>query len=486
MFCNTCGAPLNGTETVCPVCGAQLTPVNAQPQAVEPDTQPAQTTEPNAQPSQVVEPPQPETPSAEQPQASAPQQANPYVQPGMMPQQPTQPIQPGMMPQQPQQPMQPGFAPNRMPPGSNLPTMQPGLPPHQEEYLPDGSVIRRRDAPPQKKKHTGVLVAVIVAIVAALGVGGFFLVRFLTKDKEETTTEAATDKPAFTTEAMITTEETTTEATTETTTEATTTEAPKPKTYLEEHGIVETSLDEQPFVLPARQWVMDYDQKNYLSEDVARGLPNPWTATFGEMTKSEPDENGYVTVTIPITQKHSSQVITASRDASFYSGYYRWTFDFFDAYTGKMIEWSDYNSEKNDYDIKYTNVEWEGRTYTISARMEDVDDNSDEYFNYIGEAEGGYLFEMNIEKTSNMIVTMPYDYDGLCLVNYEDLVDDSYYEALKKLYGQDEPEVATALSPTTSTDITANHIMDDITIGDWTKPVASTEVILIKVNDYLK
>ena len=471
MYCDTCGAPLNGTETVCPICGAQLTP--AQP--MQPDSQPVE-----QQPAQGQHQPMQQQPAQEQPQ---PMQQQPVpVQPQPMQQQVAQeqpqPMQPlnTMMAQ-----MQPGMQPQ--------PVMEPGLPPHMIQQMPDGSIVRKREAPePPPKKHTGVLVAVIVALVAALGVGIFFLVRPMLKDKDETT-EASGTHSTFTTQAMNTTTEapTTTEATTETTTEATTTEAPKPQTYVEEYGLTFSDID-QPFDIPAYQWVKDYNQTAELSPEVAEGMNNPYIVTFGEITKSKPDANGNVTVTIPYHVGRSAQVLASSENAEFWSGATWWTFDLCDEYTGKVFAWSDYDAEKDKVTPVNNLVTWNGKTYNISAYIKPGENHSDEHYELYGPAGGGYLFEMDIDYDSEMIVTMPEDYEGLCLINYLDLVDEDYYKAWSAYYDKATETDAAGATPTdVVTDQNANRsILSDIKFGNWSKSVSAAQLVLIRVKDSME
>ena len=170
MFCKNCGSEVNPEHRFCMSCGAKLEPMMpVQPeQPVAPVQQPVVPEQPAASTQSVVET---ENSSAKAAQSLELEDLETPVQQEVPVQQPVPPVQPEAPAQQPVPPVQPEApAQQPVPPvQSEAPTQQP-VPPVQQE-----APVQQQAQPPKKKAKWPIIVAIVVLILALLGVGGYFV-----------------------------------------------------------------------------------------------------------------------------------------------------------------------------------------------------------------------------------------------------------------------------------------------------------------------
>lgn len=148
-------------------------------------------------------------------------------------------------------------------------------------------------------------------------------------------------------------------------------------------------------------WSMEHDDAEYKIEDI---------------TVSDVDENGMVTVTIPYTIYASYDMVadlqTVDPNVTVYPSYEVGTIGLFDYYTGKTIP------SKNDaqvgelyeYVAEYT---YEDQTYDIAYVFESTSNFQTQQ--KTSEDSNKVIFEDAGEIPVCMTILMPCDYDGLCL-----------------------------------------------------------------------
>lgn len=157
MFCKNCGSEVNPEHRFCMSCGAKLEPM----MPVQPE-QPEAPVQQSVVPEQPTAPTQPvvetENLSTQAAQSLELEDLEAPVQQEVPVQQPVSPVQPEAPTQQPAPPVQP-----------EAPTQQP-VPPVQPE-----APTQQQAQPPKKKAKWPIIVAIVVVVLALLGVGGYFV-----------------------------------------------------------------------------------------------------------------------------------------------------------------------------------------------------------------------------------------------------------------------------------------------------------------------
>ena len=316
------------------------------------------------------------------------------------------------------------------------------------------------------KGNKGLIIALVsvIAVVVILAIVLIVVLVKKNKDDDDTTETTTTTTETTTTEAT-TTEATTTEATTEETTEATT-EEPAPLPYAEENGLTFSPLSND-YSLTTYTFPLDHETHEDLSSDIAEGIPTPAQFTFGEITRTEPDENGYVTITIPYSISTNSDVLLKS-DVNFSAHCYFWFLDLHDYYTGLI-----FNHELNNETLEFTEITWDEKTYNIGV-SEAVESNNDSGYTLVEEQEGGNLYRRNFTYNITITIYAPADYDGLVLRGYRDDYIQAYDDAWNIYKASEEYNEDTAAPQ--------QYILGPDAVG-WT--FTPDQLYLIRVSDYL-
>lgn len=277
------------------------------------------------------------------------------------------------------------------------------------------------------KKKTGLVVAIISSIVVFLTVLTILIVVLVKGGKNKDTTETSDATTSATTEAITTGAASTEAVTTEAITEVTT-EAPAPTPFAEANGYAWNDpyaglqLASYPFAA--------YDATGTKLTDDEIVFDNiTGNYTFDNITKSAPDANGYVTITVPYTitthiRLTSKETVTASYSATAYNR----LFNYSDYYTGTQIKqgW-DYNTGKWATDYVYTDITYNNQTFRIGVLV------SDEYnfpeFSFVEENTVGRVYETTTERKITINFYVPADYDGLVLSITKEGYTDAWFNA---------------------------------------------------------
>lgn len=280
-----------------------------------------------------------------------------------------------------------------------------------------------------KKANPGVIVGLTLLFLVTIAAVTVLIVVFVKngKDKDEDN-QSTTSATAVTTTTMSTDISTTEAITTEASTEAITTEAPAPTPFAEVNGYAWNDpyaglqLASYPFAA--------YDATGTKLTDDEIVFDNiTGNYTFDNITKSAPDANGYVTITVPYTitthiRLTSKETVTASYSATAYNR----LFNYSDYYTGTQIKqgW-DYNTGKWATDYVYTDITYNNQTFRIGVLV------SDEYnfpeFSFVEENTVGRVYETTTERKITINFYVPADYDGLVLSITKEGYTDAWFNA---------------------------------------------------------
>ena len=202
---------------------------------------------------------------------------------------------------------------------------------------------------------------------------------------------------------------------------------PAPVAFVEENEI-EILSTEETYSVPIKPYAKD-ENKNIVDIDGITFEDTTATFNFYDYTVSEEDENGYVThsfkydVTVPYRY---------SIDTS--KAYPKWIRSFglpqtilFDYYTGSVYKeqnvslggakFSNIDDIGEEGYMKYIDISWDGKTYTIGVRTElqsKWDENKE-----VERADGFATYEDTYNATTKVFISVPKDYDGLMASIYK-------------------------------------------------------------------
>ena len=430
MKCMICGAELPLGTQYCDYCGA---PLAAQPEMQVPGEQPMQTAEQPAQQSQPA--PQPQYLQAQPNQVV--QQNQPVPQPQYQPVQPNQQAQ-QTQPMQQSQPIQQN---------------QPHYSPVQQDHPVQPSIGPETPSPnkgggSKKKLIIGLSIAGVL-----LAAGVILLVILLNKDDKKKIIEANASTEVITTVVtetpateIITTERPTTEAaTTEiATTEEPTTEQPEPVPYFEEHALTFSPADTK-VTQNGYMYFLDYHKA--LEDPDIEPIQDPglvperseYTSHIEKVLVSTPDTAGYVQYTIETYMDFVGDFWDRTDGVEWYVINGMYAPIFFDYYTGYKLEMYNsidgINNRENmvSYDIPV-------KDKTIHVEGIFSEENRTDYFDFEDSDQGSKYHESSQVKMVYYI-TVPQDYDGLCMALCGGDVNPQTYHAyawpdrsLKELY----------------------------------------------------
>ncbi|MBQ7706213.1 MAG: hypothetical protein IJT72_00355 [Lachnospiraceae bacterium] len=281
------------------------------------------------------------------------------------------------------------------------------------------------------------------------------------KGNSAVTTETTTEDVS-----KITTEDVTTEATTMASTEAVT-EAPAPVPFAEEKGFT-WSDPYAGFDLSVYPYAYYYNEDfsaevEYVTPEELNYEPTTAKYSFSDIEKSDPDENGNVTITIRYDV--NIDVICTPYVNDKYALLYldSCAFSFSDYYTGTKIEpgyvWDE---ECEEYDLSddynYTDINWNGQTIHIGVKVTKKYDYSE--YTEIGDGSDKYsAHDLTIYDISFII---PADYDGLVL----SIPKSGYTEEME--YSSESGDNTCVLGP-----------------DDYNLTYTPDQLYFIKVNDYI-
>ena len=170
---------------------------------------------------------------------------------------------------------------------------------------------------------------------------------------------------------------------------------------------------------------------------------------IGDITRSDPDEDGMITVQIPYTISISYDLLANKEEvepgSEVYPSQVYATVGLFDYYTGQCVPQKEKAAigEVNEYMQEYT---YDGKTYQIGYTQESQSNHED------GEWQTTNNVNYRLTSTGKadvvLSVRMPENYDGLCLAFYRygqtklsEANRDEYSEALPFLESLDEGEI---------------------------------------------
>jgi hypothetical protein len=148
------------------------------------------------------------------------------------------------------------------------------------------------------------------------------------------------------------------------------------------------------------------DENGNYTEDGPEGvsLIQPTAVyTFGDITVSEPDEDGNVVYTIPLNVELELEALNPN-DKDWYYSLQIETFDLMDWYTGTVFPGRDLHGNEG-YDI-YTDIVWDDVTYSVGY-------TSSAEWNVGNWQKDGNSYYSSIVEYKVYTVTVPEDYDGL-------------------------------------------------------------------------
>ncbi len=381
------------------------------------------------------------------------------------------------------QPMQQSFNPNIQPVQQNF---DPNMQPMQQEYNPqfnqNFAYIQNADtnnninynpnysannnvnnnAP--AKKHTGVIIAVIVSVIiiaAAIVVLVIVLNKKKDKDSSDDTRDTSTTVTATTSE-------------TETTTATTTEETPaEPVPYAEENGLTNWTDPYEEFDLQAYTFA-DFEDYSVVPESIVTPIQNMAHYKVLDISKSEPDEDGYVTYNfeyeITLTEQFIHYPENDDTERQIYVNSNPSYFFPCDYYTGvnfNVPEWDhDTYNYKDEY--AYTTIDWGDEPFDAGLKVSVeylYGDDGDSYYDLVGERDGGDLYQIVEKSTLTYSIYVPADYDGLLMGNYYDGITENYNI-------RDITNVADSY-----------YIFGPNQFGDTFKP---EDLFFVRVDDYVK
>lgn len=276
--------------------------------------------------------------------------------------------------------------------------------------------------PPKKGGNKGLIIALIIIGILILLVGAGILITLIilgivrNRSKEDSSV-ITTEEAVITTEAP----------------KATTTE--EPSTELTTEEIIQSYGDEYSFTIGNPDVDMTAPFAHYLTDENGNETTIPGlealqgTASYhiNDVTRTEADEDGNVTITLPLTVSYRAEVAAdaGTEVTSFYAKPVIFIYDVGDYYTGETLEPKRVDPEDDApaatpvYKAEIT-PEWDGKTYTIKyERTAKVTESNDGKYEFLETRDGRDIYYIDHSTIFIYKITVPQDYDGLTFQFYK-------------------------------------------------------------------
>lgn len=175
--------------------------------------------------------------------------------------------------------------------------------------------------------------------------------------------------------------------------------------YAEEHGLIFSDLSS--LIVPCYTYEVSEDGKTP-NEQADATFNTSMKVKVSSISKSSPDDNGNVTLTI-ICNTDMNYELIGSTDGSVTKSE---AINLYDYYTGQKFPRKGLSNSGGSIDTygSQKDIEWSGKTYSISYEVEQYTVSS----KWIEKGENYYVMERPIQYIYT--INMPNDYDGLMLV----------------------------------------------------------------------
>lgn len=220
-----------------------------------------------------------------------------------------------------------------------------------------------------------------------------------------------------------------TEADTEAATTEVTTEEPEPMPYSEEMNLTfgEINSIEAPGSYTYVYLYENEDEKQPTEIDGVEVVQQKAKYSLGDVTVNGEDEEGNVNLTVRFI---ADAPMCINWDGI--NSFSWWTtvrgISFFDYYTGKVMEIEE-DEEENETYYEYE-IEWEDETYKVLIKkVKDAGVNEWSELEYEDNGNGTRTYSSTLHLESVYDITMPKDYDGLCMaiskkeMTYDEILD---------------------------------------------------------------